>query len=264
MAEPFARDMANDSFTASACGRYSDPAMSTRPKVIIGLVATLMLGPLACDGGDIVGAMKKADEEEKAATKKKDDGEERKIPSAELPGPTEEELAAWDRKDPEGEKHYYKFDKANAKKMQTYWKELRCLRDKMKEEGDKAFGAEPGGPEQQQWEQFKLAFIPVANSWQQRMFAAEGQDVLGKSMYIGNILEAHELVMNGYPVAYNDGDEIEVKVQDARWTVVENKVIDYSDKIGAPMKFPDLENPKEKKKWDKFCHDVMFPKKKKR
>lgn len=249
-------------------GRYSDPAMLIRPKVTIGLAGTLALALFACTSGenkDIVSAMKKADEEEVVTKKADDDGEEREIPSSELPGPTAEELAAWDRKDPEGEKHLYKWDKGNAKKMQTYWKELRCLRDKMKEEGEKAFGAEPGGTEQQQWEQFKLAFIdPVVDSWQQRLFAAEGQDILTKSKYISNIIEAHELVMNGYPKAYNDGDEIEVKRQDALWTVVENKVVDYSDKIGAPFKFPDLEDPKQLKKWDKFCHEVIFPKKKKR
>ncbi|PRQ02098.1 hypothetical protein ENSA5_26510 [Enhygromyxa salina] len=241
--------------------------MLTRPKVTIGLAGTLALALFACGGGenkDIVSAMKKADEEEVVVTKKTD-GEEREIPSSELPGPTPEELAAWDRKDPEGEKHLYKWDKNNAKKMQTYWKELRCLRDKMKEEGEKAFGAEPGGTEQQQWEQFKQGFIdPVVDSWQQRLFAAEGQDILTKSKYISNIIEAHELVMNGYPKAYNDGDEIEVKRQDALWTVVENKVMDYSDKIGAPFKLPDLEDPKQLKKWDKFCHEVIFSKKKKR
>jgi hypothetical protein len=70
--------------------------------------------------------------------------------------------------------------------------------------------------------------------------------------------------MNGYPVAYNDGDEIEVKRQDALWTVAENRVVDYSKKIGAPLTFPDLENAKEKKKWDKFCNDVIFPPKKKK
>jgi len=238
--------------------------MPTRPKVTIGLIAALALGSVACDGGgSAVDALKKADDDDAAPTKKEDDGEKREIPTSELPEPTEEELAAWNRKDPEGEKHYYKFDKANAKKMQTYWKELRCLRDKMKEEGEKAFGAEPGGAEQQRWEQFKLAFIdPVANSWQQKLFAAEGQDIMVKSKYISNILEAHELIMNGYPVAYNDGDREEITRQDMYWVVVENKVKDYSDKIGAPIKFPDLDNPKQKKKWDKFCHEVIFPKKK--
>lgn len=241
--------------------------MRTRPKVTTGLAGTLALALLACtptEGGGIVEAMKKADEDP-PVEKKAEDGEKREIPTAELPEPTAEELAAWDRKDPEGEKHLYKWDKANAKKMQNYWKELRCLRDKMKDEGQKAFGAEPGGPEQQQWEQFKLAFIdPVVDAWQQKLFAAEGQDILTKSKYISNIIEAHELVMNGYPVAYNDGDEIEIKRQDALWTVVENKVVDYSNKIGAPFKMPDLEDPKQKAKWDKFCNDVIFPKPKKK
>ena len=239
--------------------------MSIRSKVTIGLTGTLALALLACTGGvSAVDAMKKADEEVKVEAKETE-GEKREIPTSELPEPTAEELAAWDRKDPEGEKHLSKWDKNNAKKMQTYWKEMRCLRDKMKEEGQKAFGAEPGGPEQQQWEQFKLAFIvPVVDSWQQRLFAAEGQDILTKSKYIGNIIEAHELIMNGYPVAYNDGDEIEVQRQDALWTLAENRVVDYSKKLGAPMTFPDLENAKQKKKWDKFCHDVIFPPKKKK
>ncbi|PRQ06361.1 hypothetical protein [Enhygromyxa salina] len=238
--------------------------MRTRSKVTIGLTGTLALALFACDGGvSAVDALKKADEEPKVEDT--EPREKREIPTSVLPEPTAEELAAWDRKDPEGEKHLYKWDKANAKTMQTYWKELRCLRDKMKEEGQKAFGAEPGGPEQQQWEQFKLAFIdPVVDAWQQKLFAAQGQDILTKSKYIGNIIEAHELVMNGYPVAYNDNDEIEIKRQDALWTVAENRVVDYSNKIGAPMTFPDLEDAKEKKKWDKFCHDVIFPPKKKK
>ena len=221
----------------------------TRPTLIrataLGLAAAVTF-TLACTPGEsAVNALKS---DKKDEVKLDPNREKREIPSAELPEPTEEEITAWDRKDPEGEKHYYKFDKANSKQMQTYWLELRCLRDKMKEEGEKSLDAEPGSAEQQQWEQFKRAFIDgVANAWQKKLFAEEGQDVLSKSKYIGNIIEAHELVMNGYPVAYNDGDDMEIKRQDALWTVVENKVKDYSDRIGAPMKFPDLENPKEKK-----------------
>lgn len=228
----------------------------------IGLAGTLALALFACSGGgeSAVEAMKKADEDEKVEAKKKDDdGEEREIPTSELPPPTDEELAAWNRKDPEGEKHLYKWDKKNSKRMHNYWKELRCLREKMKSEGEKAMGVEPGGPEYEKWEQFKRAFIPHVDGWQQRLFAAEGQEVLSKSKYIGNILEAHELVMNGYPTAYNDGDEKLVKVQDARWTVVENKVKDYSEKIGAPISFPDPESEKDMKKWAKFCDPVLKP-----
>ncbi len=231
----------------------------------LGFVAALSL--TACDGGgSAVDALKKADEEPVVAKKDDDENKEKKeIPTAEMPEPTAEELAAWNRIDPEGEKHLYKWDKADSKKMQTYWKELRCLRDRMKEEGQKAFGTEPGSPEQEKWEQFKAAYITmVVDPWQQRFFAAEGQDVMSKSKMIGNLLEAHELIMKHYPTAYNNGDEKEIRTQDARWIVVEAKVKDYYEKIGAPMKLPDLEDEKEKKKWDKFCADVVMPQKRKK
>lgn len=240
--------------------------MPTRSKFTLGFVATLSLASFACDSGgeSAVDALKRADEKPTVDTKKAE-GEKREIPTAEMPEPSAEELAAWDRKDPEGEKHLYKWDKAHAKTMQNYWKELRCLRQKVKDEGQLAFGTEPGGPEQEKWEQFKLAFnTMVVDPWQQRLFAAEGTDVLGKSKVIGNILEAHELVMKHYPTAYNDGDEKQIKIQDARWTVVENKVVDYYDKIGAPMKLPNLDDPKEAKAWEKFCAPVLLPPKKKK
>lgn len=243
--------------------------MTARPLSLTLLIAlaTSLVAASACDGGESAAeAMKRADEEK--AAKKADPGEKKEIPTADMPEPTAEELAAWDRKDPEGEKHLYKWDKANAKRMHGYWKELQCLREKMKKEGDAAVGTEPGGAEQQQWENFKLAFIPHVNLWQKDFFADEGTEILSKSKFAGNILEAHELIMNGYPTAYNDGDENEIKRQDALWIVVNNKVVDYSKKIGAPMDPPpDLEDPKQKEKWDKFCTEVLKPpdpKKKKR
>lgn len=236
-----------------------------------GLAGTLALASLVCFGActdgektDAVSAMQKADEPEPKADKKEGDKEKKEIPTSELPEPTAEELAAWNRKDPEGEKHLYKWDKKNSKKMHNYWKELRCLRDKMKSEGDKAVGVEPGSPESVQWDNFKRAFIPHVDGWQQRLFAAEGQEVLTKSKYISNIIEAHELVMNGYPSAYNDGDAKLIKRQDALWLVVENKVVDYSNKIGAPISFPDPESEKEMKKWEKFCDPVLKPPKRKK
>lgn len=239
--------------------------MMTRSQFTLGLTSVLSLALFACDGGtDAVEAMKKADEEPKVE-KKADDGEKREIPTADMPEPTAEQLAAWDRKDPEGEKHLYKWDKANAKRMQNYWKELRCLRDKFKEEGQKAFGTEPGGPEQEKWEQFRAAFnFQVVDPWINALYAVEGQDVNGKSKVMGNMLEAHELVAKHYPTAYNDSDEVAIKVQDARWTVVENKLVDYYAKIGAPLTFPDLTDPKEAKKWEKFCAPVVLPPKKKK
>src|SRR5687767_5511846 len=38
-----------------------------------------------------------------------------------LKPPTDAEFAAWNRKDPEGEKHLYKWDKQNGARMLVYW-----------------------------------------------------------------------------------------------------------------------------------------------
>ena len=178
-----------------------------------------------------------------------------------LPPPTDAELKAWDRKDPAGEKHLYKWDKRNSDRMIEYWKQLRCYREKVSEEGRKAFGAEPQSPEDEKWYQFKRVFIPFVNRWQQRLFANEPR-ILEKSKYISNILEAHELVMNGYPSAFNDGDELALKKVDAHWIVVEDKVKRYTEQIGAKWSMPDPEKPKELKKWNEFCEKAMVEPKK--
>ncbi len=177
-------------------------------------------------------------------------------PGEGLPPPTDQEFKAWDRKDPEGEKHLYKWDKRNLDKMEGYWKQLNCFRDKMKEEGDKAKGTEPLSPESEKWEQFKQGFIPFINRWQQRLFANEPR-ILEKSKFIGHILEAHELVMHGYPKAYNDTDELEIKKADAHWLVVEDKVFRYVERLGGKWEKPDLEDPKKAEAWAKFCTDAF-------
>lgn len=162
-------------------------------------------------------------------------------PSAELPPPSEEELAAWDRKDPDGEKHLYKWDKANEAKMQAYWQDLRCMRAAMMEAGADAFLSPGGSKAQKRWETFKQTFIaPVCDAWLQDLFKVEGHEILTKSKYVVYFLEAHELIMNGYPRAYDGSDEVEVKRQEALWIIVSNKVDDYSSKIGAPLQLPDL------------------------
>lgn len=178
------------------------------------------------------------------------------------PPPTDEEFKAWDRVDPEGEKHLYKFDKANSKRLLGYWKELVCFREAVKTEGAKAFGTEPMSPESEAWQRFKEGFIPFVNGWQQRLFAKEPR-ILERSKYIGNILEATELVMTGYPRAYNDGDEIELKKNDAHWLLVEDKMKDYTERIGAKWEVPNPDDPnmdpKEREKWNKFCTEAKKP-----
>jgi hypothetical protein len=227
------------------------------------LALALALAPVACTGGEskpsLAEAMKKADEKPPATPKS--DKEKKPLPSADLPPPSEAEIKAWDRKDPEGERHLYKWDKRNLAKMFNYFKELRCFKEKMREEGQKAFGAEPQSPEDEKWYQFKRVFIPFMDLWQQRLFANEPR-ILEKSKFIGHFLEAHELVMNGYPSAFNHSDEIEVQKQDAHWLLVEDKVKRYVDQLGGSKKhkLPDPESEKDMKKWAKFCEKALNPK----
>ncbi|MBK8266122.1 MAG: hypothetical protein IPK80_32925 [Nannocystis sp.] len=215
---------------------------------------------LACGGesksiGDALKADPKAEFEKSDAYKPSP----KKRPPDGLPPPTDAEMKAWDRKDPEGEKHLYKFDKANMKKMVNYWNELDCFRQKMIEEGEKAFGVQPGSAEEEQWYQFKSVFIPFLQIWQQKLLANEPR-IMEKSKMMGNFFEAHELVMNGYPKAYNEGDRTMIQTQDAYWAVVESKLIKYAKNIGAewPAK-PDLSDPKQKAAQDKFCEKAMNP-----
>lgn len=213
----------------------------------------------ACDSGPSPGEALQTDADKEFEKNYKPNPKPR--PDGFMAPPTDEEVAAWDRKDPEGEKHLYKWDKSNLDRMTGYWKELQCYREKVKSEGDKAFGSEPLSPEEEKWTQFKQGFIPFVNRWQQRLFANEPR-IQEKSKFIGNILEAHELVMNGYPKAYNDGDDVELKKADARWVVVEDKVKKYVEQLDGEWKTPDMENPKEAEKWAKFCEKAMIEPKK--
>jgi hypothetical protein len=180
-------------------------------------------------------------------------------PPAGLPPPSDSEFKAWDRKDPEGEKHLYKFDKANLKKMLNYFAELNCFREKMKEEGVKAMGAEPGSPTEEQWFQFKQLFIPQVNGWQQRLFANEPR-IMEKSKLIGHFLEAHEAVMHNYPDAYNNNDKVAVETADAHWLIIESKINKYLKNITTEeLPKEDLTDPKVKEKHDKFCAVALTP-----
>ena len=227
-----------------------------------GLACLVAFGLVGCDSGEskpsLTEAMKKADEKVESPTSDKPPPPP---PPDELPPPTDAEFAAWNRKDPEGEKHLYKWDKRNLPRMWDYWMEMSCFRDKVKEEGAKAFGAEPQSPEDEKWYQFKRVFIPFLDSWQQRFFANEPR-ILEKSKFVGHFLEAHELIMNGYPKAYNESDEVELQKQDAHWLLVNDKVARYVDQLGLANKYkmPDLSNPKEKKAYDKFCEKALNPK----
>ncbi|MCH9679790.1 MAG: hypothetical protein K0V04_00020 [Deltaproteobacteria bacterium] len=172
--------------------------------------------------------------------------------------PSSAEFKAWDRKDPEGEKHLYKWDKANMGRLMGYWEQVTCFRDKMKEEGQKAFGAEPGSPQGEEWFQFKRGFIQHIDGWQKRLFAAEPR-INEKSKYIGHFLEAHELVMREYPAAFNESDQTALDEADAHWMIVEAKVKKYTKTIGGEFPVLDTDNAKQVEAHAKRCAEAMKP-----
>mgnify|MGYP001187260007 CR=1 FL=1 len=167
-----------------------------------------------------------------------DTGTMRERPSTEFPEPTEEELAAWDRKDPAAEKHLYTWDKDNYETIDDLWEDLACMRAQLMLAGEKAFGAKKGSPEDEDWFAFKRDFILRADRWQQRMFAANPR-LLEKSKFAGWILELHELLMSSYPRAYNDADRKAIDEADAQWEVVAAKAEEYTKTLGHD--WPDFE-----------------------
>lgn len=175
-----------------------------------------------------------------------------------LAPPTDAEFKAWDRKDPAGEQHLYKWDKAHLDDMLRYWEHLECFREHVKEAGEEAFGAEPGSPTEEQWFQFKRAFVTHIDGWQKRLFAEQPR-ILEKSKFIGNFLEAHELVMHEYLKAYNNGDKTELEKADAHWIIVQAKIKKYVKNLGGEFPERDLNDPKVAEKHAAVCEDAMTP-----
>ncbi len=224
------------------------------------LLLVAMVVP-ACTGGDSKSLAEKmaADPREEALAKAGYKPNPKPRPQTGYEPPSDADFKAWDRKDPEGEKHLHKFDRANMKKLLNYWGELECFRDKMKEEGEKAAGAEPGSALEEQWHQFKQVFILMVNTWQQRLLANE-PGIMEKSKLIGHFFEAHELVMHGYPTAYNENDTLAIQTADANWAIIDNKILKYLKSVsGEDLPKPDLTDPKVKEKHDKFCYAAMHP-----
>ncbi|MCA9691522.1 MAG: hypothetical protein KC636_18100 [Myxococcales bacterium] len=227
-------------------------------KVALSGVAVCFLWTAGCTGGD-----------GKSMREKLEAGEQEQLPEGYKPKPkprpkgnpppTDAEFKAWDRHDPEGEKHLYKWDKQNLDKMLNYWEELACFREDVKREGAKAFGVEPGSPEEEQWYQYKQLYVPKADQWQKRLFANEPR-ILEKSKFIGNILEAHEAVMNNYPKAFNNGDKLELEKVDLEWEVLENKIAKYHKQLTEKeWERPDLSDPKAQAKHAEFCEKALNP-----
>ncbi|MBL4688680.1 MAG: hypothetical protein JKY37_29095 [Nannocystaceae bacterium] len=217
-------------------------------------ISAAVLGITACDsGGPTIAESLAAKPEEKLDYKPNP-----KPRPTGLAGPTDAEFKAWDRKDVEGEKHLYKFDKKALPRMIGYWEEIECFREKVKQEGKKAFGVEPGSPQEEEWFQFKQFYVHHVNGWQQRLFAKE-PGIQSKSLFIGKFIEAHELVMHGYPKAYNMSDETELEKADIYWAVVENKLVNYARDLGEEWPIRDPADEKAAAKHAEVCVAALTP-----
>ncbi len=243
---------------SSAPPSGSSSASARAVPLVPGLLLACSLGfmGIACDSGpSIAESLEASQAEEKAPADYKPNPKPRPTGMA---GPSDAEFKAWNRKDPEGEKHLYKWDKAHLTDMLGYWHQLECFREQVKVEGEKAFGAEPGSETSEQWFQFKRAFVTHLDGWQKRLFAEQPR-VMEKSKFVGNFLEAHELVMNGYLRAYNDGDKTELKKQDAHWLIVEAKNKKYVKSLGSEWPERDMTDAKVAAAHTKFCTQALAP-----
>lgn len=225
------------------------------PRRLTLLATCVALVALAsCDSGgptieEALAAQEKKEAEYKGKPKPRPEGLDR---------PTDAEFKAWDRKDPEGEKHLYKYDKEALPRLKVYWEEVECFREKVMAEGQKAFGAEPGSPQEEEWFQFKQFYVNHVNGWQQRLFAKEPR-IQERSKLIGHFLEAHELVMHGYTKAYNFSDKTALEKADLHWAVIEQKLVKYTKNLGEEWPIRDLTDEKVAAAHAEACVEALKP-----
>lgn len=145
------------------------------------------------------------------------------------PAPTSTADAA----EPEGTPEQRAWDADNLERMLGYWGDLACLQARVRTTGEAARGAQPGSPPEEAWYQFKLAHAREADAWQQRLFASETR-VLERSHMIGWLIDAHELVTDSYPRAYNGGgDAAAISESDARWAAIERRMQRHVEALGG-------------------------------
>lgn len=167
-----------------------------------------------------------------------------------LAPPTDEEFAAWDRKDPVGDAKLVEWDKAHLGRMLGYWTDLACFRGRVLAEGQLAFGSAAGSPTEERFFQFKRTFVVEVDAWQHALFVSEPR-VMEKSRIVGHLLEGHELVMNNYPKAFTHGDAKELEAVEAHWVVVEARTKKYVESLGGTWAAPVCTGTKTKKQKSK-------------
>lgn len=181
-----------------------------------------------------VDAMKTGPAAELAAEPAADVGPKAQTPDVpprptELAAPTAAEFKAWDRKDPMGEKHLSKWDKANMTLMHGYFRDLECARLTMIDEGS-AYSS--GAHTDVQWVAYKRTAVVSLNEWQEKVFR-DNPRIAEKSKFVGTLLEMHELVTHRIPKAYDGKDDKAVEKTQVYWTVLIAKITKYTRTLSA-------------------------------
>jgi hypothetical protein len=224
-------------------------------------LALLLPGLLAgCGGGDSKTlAEKMAGDPEKEALEKAGYKANPKPRPTGLPPPTDAEFAAWDRKDPEGERHLHKFDKANLKKLLNFWAELDCFREKMKSEGAKAVGVEPGQPGRRAVASIQADLHPDGQrlaAAHVRQRAADPREIQADRPLPRGPRAGDERLPGRLQQQRPAGDRHRRRPVDHR-REQDHQVPQEHHHGGAPKE--DLTDPKVKEKHDKFCMAALNP-----
>lgn len=148
--------------------------------------------------------------------------------TAELPPPTPEELAAWDRKSPDAEAPLREWDRANVAMLSAWWRELQCFHLAIVSVGNSTFNSNDA----QRWQAFSKMYQPRVIPWISSVLSGH-PELLSNSKAIARLLEAHELLSYQYPDAFEAGDAWQLQLCDEQWTNVARALDGYLGEIGA-------------------------------
>jgi hypothetical protein len=145
----------------------------------------------------------------------------------ELPPPTAEELAAWDRKDSAHEAELREWDRANLDEVSGWWHELQCFHLAVTSVGNSTYNANDA----ERWLLFESVYEEAVRVWLPNVTNPQ-PGVISSSKAFGYALEAEEL-LRAYPGAFERGDAAELQQLDEQWANMAMRFNNYLAQLGA-------------------------------
>lgn len=146
--------------------------------------------------------------------------------------PTQAELDAWERKNPENTHlHVYEWDALNFGRMEGYFHDLECFHAFMVAAGEAGRGAAPGTKVAKAWADAKRQLMGELDAWLKQLFTNEPR-ILEHSKFVVRFLEAHEVITRVLPAAYDDGDQLAIDEAEAQWMTVVARFDEYARAVG--------------------------------